>query len=279
MPIKDLLNRIEGFEKSSLDEKHLLISELVNIHPILSQNYSADHVFKRVRKITDQDYPEKTQDLLWRPDGVANIGRANPEGFSVLYVADRLDTALKETNVKSDFVLVSELRVREGYSCRVSPIGEMMHIQRTGTGYLSGGSGKIISDNINACARKDVVPLLIADAFLYECLLKDDDSYVVSSFVAKTIFDKINDISAIAYPSARQYGAVNFAIRTDHFWNSWSIVAARKMHARHLAYGYYETSQTEHVTGITRLGKLVWEKGLIEDNTSVRLDPPWFPST
>lgn len=279
MPINDLLSRIERFEKSSLEEKFSLISELVNIHPILNQDFSGGRVFKRIRRISEDCYPEDTQDLLWRPDGIASVGRANPEGFPVLYIADRLDTALKETRINSDYVLLSELKVREGEACRVAPIGEMMHIQRTGEGYLTGSSAKVISDMINACDRKVAASLLITDSFLYDCLVKDDDDYLISSFVAKSIYDKNSDLSAIAYHSTRQYGAVNFAIRTDHFWNSWSIVAARKMHAQHLAYGYYETSQTEHVTGITRLGKLVWEKGFIEDNTSVRLDPPWFPST
>ncbi|MNN86710.1 hypothetical protein D3C81_2041540 [compost metagenome] len=95
--------------------------------------------------------------------------------------------------------------------------------------------------------------------------------------MAKAIFEKNRKFSAVAYPSVRQYGAVNFAVRTDDFWNSWSIVGARKMRVRHLACGYYETTCTEHVTGITEGGGLVWERGVVENDVARRFEPPWHP--
>ncbi len=277
LPLDELLYRIGQFQTSTVEEKHRLISDLVKIHPILSHDYSTDHVFKRIRKIGKDDYPQHIQDLLWRKDGIANIGRANPEGFPVIYVADKLDTALRETHINDDFVLLGELKVRNDCTCRVVPIGEMMHVQRTGSGYLLGSAGEELNNMLNACNPVEAKSLLIADSFLYECILKDDDKYLISSFVAKSIFEKNASVSAVAYPSVRQHGAINFAIRTDHFWKSWSIVGARRMQVKHLAYGYFESSNTEHVTGITRKGRLHWDKGLIDDKYSQILDPPWIP--
>lgn len=55
--------------------------------------------------------------------------------------------------------------------------------------------------------------LLIADAFLFKCLVEGDDQYLISSFVARSIFEKNRQISTVAYPSVRQYGAINFAVK------------------------------------------------------------------
>lgn len=278
MPLNELLERIEKFHTSSLNEKYAFISELIDIYPILNYPFPEEKTFRRIRKIKVDEYPSNVQDLLWRGGGIASIGRANPEGFPVLYVADKMDTALKETRVEDDCVLLSELKIRKGSICRLATIGEFMHTQRTGLGYLLGQSAGFIKEILDKSSYDGARSLLIMDAFLYECLLKDDEKYLISSFVAKCIFEKNENVSAVAYPSVRQHGAVNFAIRTDHFWKSWSIVGARRMLARHLAYGYYETTKTEHVIGITRNGHLVWEKGVIADNTLALLEPPWHPA-
>ncbi|UVL60845.1 RES domain-containing protein [Pseudomonas sp. B21-032] len=277
LPLSELIARIERFSEAKLHEKHSLISDLVKVHPLLSMDFGAGSVFRRARKIDEHDYPSSVQDFLWRVGGKPSVGRANPEGFPVLYIADRPETAFSETHISDNFVLLSELRIREGAKCRIAPIGEMLQVQRTGRGFLSGDASVAINNMLNACSIDQARSLLITDAFLFECLVGDDEKYLVSSFVSEAIFKKNRKISAVAYPSVRQHGAINFAVRIDDFWDSWSVVAARRMRARHLACGYYETTRTEHVLGITAEGKLVWGKGKIEDNIACRLEPPWHP--
>lgn len=277
LPLGELISRIERFSAATLDEKHLFISDLVRVHPLLSLDFTAGSVFRRARRIEKDDYPSSVQDLLWRLGGVPSVGRANPEGFPVLYMADRPETAFSETHVYDETVLLSELRIRDDAECRVAPVGEMLQVQRTGRGFLTGDASYVINDMLNACDLEQARSLLITDAFLFECLVKDDDQYLVSSFVSKEIFEKNRKISAVAYPSVRQHGAINFAVRTDDFWGSWSVVAARRMRVRHLACGYYETTQTEHVIGVTDDGLLVWDKGTFEDNVARRFEPPWHP--
>ncbi|MCM2376948.1 RES domain-containing protein [Pseudomonas marginalis] len=273
-----LQEKINNFAKFSLVEKHSFISELVRAHPLLSMEFTAGSIFRRARKIGRGDYPSSVQDLLWRVLDVPSVGRANPEGFPVLYVADRPETAFSETHVRDDYILLSELRIRNGAKCRIAPIGEMLQIQRTGRGFLSGDGSPTIDKMLNVCERREVQSLLIADAFLFECLVEDDDRYLISSFVAKEVFEKNRSISAVAFPSVRQHGAINFAIRTEDFWNSWGVFAARRMHVHHLACGYYDTQQTEHVVEIGSGGALVWEKGVVENNVARAFQPPWHPN-
>lgn len=277
LPLKYLLSRINEFEGASLSLKHTIISELIDVHPTLSVDFSKGSVFRRARKIGERDYPDSVQDLLWRLGGVASVGRANPEGHPILYVADRPETAFAETHIDGSFVLLSELQIREGYKCRIAPIGEMIRVQRSGRGFLSGDASSTINDMLNACSLDEAKSLLITDAFLFECLVKDDAPYLISSFVAKSIFEKNNQISAVAFPSVQQDGAINFAIKTEDFWKAWGVIGARKMYVRHLSCGFYEASLTEHVVEVTLQGKLVWDRGIIEDDVAKRFVPVWHP--
>ncbi|MEN4603150.1 RES domain-containing protein [Pantoea agglomerans] len=273
-----LVARINDFELSSLDAKHQFISELIQAHVIFNINFSSTFVFKRARKIDGDYYPESIQDFLWKIDGNAMAGRVNPEGFPVLYVADRAETAYREINIDSNIALLVELQIREGLACRVAPIGEIMLIQRGHGRFLKGKEAADFDAMLNACNPNHAKALLITDAFLFEQLTQDRDEYRISSYIAKSFFEKLPHLSAIAYPSVQHEGAVNIAIKTNHFWNSWSVVAARRQMVDHLACGYYETSQTEHVSGITRSGKVQWAKGEIDNLHSHRLSPPWHPS-
>ncbi len=277
LPIKYLISRIKEFKRANLDLQHEIIYELTKTHPIFNVDFTKGSVFRRARIIGEGEYPELVQDLLWRPDGVSSVGRANPEGYPVLYVADRSETAFAETHIERSFVLLSELQIRENAKCRIAPIGEFNRVQRTGRGFLCGDLSSTINDMLNGCSLDEAKSLLITDAFLLECLVDDDFPYALSSFVAKSIFEKNRDISAIAYPSVRQNGAINFAIKTEDFWKSWGVVGARRMKVYHLACGYYETSLTEHVMGVDEGGKLIWERGLVDDKYSYPLVPPWHP--
>lgn len=277
LPLEYITTTIRFFDKLSLKEKRDFITEVVKVHPFLNLNFSSNKIFRRARRISEDYFADRVQDLLWRENVPASPGRANPEGYSVLYVADRPETALMETGSQDDFVLISELKIRKDLNCRVMPIGELMRLQRAGRGMLTGDVSAEILKIINACNPDEMKSVLIADAFLFECLIKDDDNYLVSSFVAKSIFAKNNNIAAVVYPSVKQYGAVNFAIRTENFWDAWSIVGARRLHAKHLAYGYYDLSQAQHVTEITSEGKLVWGHEITEGNVGMVLDPPWHP--
>lgn len=275
LPLNILVGRIKLFDSSSLEDKQRLISDLVNIHPLLSADFSRGHIFRRARKISPDEYPSKVQDLLWNPN-LSRIGRANPEGYSVLYLSDRIETTLSEIHVKDDCVLLSEMEIRENEKCRIYPVGELLKIQRTGRGFLIGANSVAVNNMLNACDRESSQSLLITDAFLLECMIKDDDQYLISSYTAKCIFEKNIDISAVAYPSVQQFGALNFAVKTNDFWKTWSIVSARRMKVKDLPLGFYKWSDAEHVNSIDNNGALEWERGAFDDLYSHRFSP-WYP--
>lgn len=278
LPITELVAGIKQFPLGSSEKQREFISRLLDHHPVLTVAFGGNGRYRRARKIRMDIRTDKVQDLLWNPDGVAAAGRANPEGFSVLYLADRRETAFSEIRVEDDTVLLAELQIRSGKEFMVAPIGEFMQIQRTGRGYLCGDSSKHISDMLNACDPGDAKALLIADAFLYECLVGDTEDYKLSSWVAMSIFKKNKNCSAVAYSSVRQCGATNFAVRTDSFWDSWGVISAKRMHVKNLACGYYDSVDIEHVTGITSNGKLCWDSTQDKENSTILLAPLWTPS-
>ncbi|MGZ0078437.1 RES domain-containing protein [Methylomonas sp. YC3] len=277
IPVAELVDGINSFDSMDLTQQREFISHLVNKHVILTVDWGPGWRYRRARIIGEDEYPNNAQDLLWRQNIPASAGRANPKGFSILYVADRPETALNEIRAERSSVLMSELEICPGKQVTVCPIGELMQIQRTGRGFLCGNRSDSISSIINACSHEEAKSLLLTDAFLYECLVSDDDDYKKSSWVAKSIFEKNLECSVIAYSSVRLRGALNFAIRTENFWDAWGISSARRMRAKHLALGYYDLTDVCHVTGIWTSGKLEWDSKTENRNAVVLLDPLWKP--
>lgn len=277
MDIDELTLGINNFRKLSLVEKYGFIDKLVATHPILNLEWKGGHHFRRARKLNFDEWPKTVEDVIWRKDATAQLGRANPEGFQVLYVADRLDTALREVDVAQiDRVAIAEFVIREGQSIFVCPIGEMLQIARSGRGFLSGDSSGGISNFLNACPIHEARSLLLADAFLYEQMV-GQDNYKISSRVAMSIFNKRSEVTAVAYSSRRQRGAINWAIKAEGFWENWGLVSSRRAIAEHLALGFYKLSDVANVTGITNSGEFRWEGESGDNDTKILLHPPYFP--
>lgn len=104
-----------------------------------------------------------------------------------------------------------------------------------------------------------------------------DDDYEVSSHVVHSIFDKLTEVTAVAYPSRRQINAINFAVRVERFWNDWGLRSVRRAQATHLACGYYRLHDVLHVEGITDSGAFVWSHDPGPEGTTAILDPLYAP--
>ncbi|HDL6956639.1 TPA: RES family NAD+ phosphorylase [Yersinia enterocolitica] len=281
LPLDKLLLAINNFSTSSTTEKRKLIKQLVRQHVTLSVEWQPGWRFKRARLLkSKEDIPKNVNEIIWRKDIPATIGRANPAGFPVLYLADREDTALSEVRVNNGRVVIADFEILPDRKIQVVPIGELSLVQKKGRGDILGDGSKHINDMINACNPEEAKALLITDNFLLECLTSADENYEISSYVAKCIFDKLPKISAIAYPSQRQRGAINFAVRIEkeQFWDNWGVRAVKCLDARHLAYGYYNVSNINHVTGMTYSGEFVWDDKLDQERSTMLLDPLWVPT-
>ena len=138
LPLDELVALIRNFADRDIGEKKSTIARLVDVHPTFNVNWGPGWRFRRARKLSGSKRPDHVDGLIWHKDAPAKLGRANPAGYRVLYMADRVDTALKETHIADDPVVISEFSIREHHSVRIAPIGEFMQIQRTGHGFLSG---------------------------------------------------------------------------------------------------------------------------------------------
>jgi hypothetical protein len=255
--LTELIALIEAFPTMELPDKWALLSRLVDVHVTISMEWGKGWTYRRTRTLDPDIRPEHVDELIWRKDAPAQLGRANPAGFQVLYVSDRQNTSLREARVTSSRVVVAEFAIRDDRSTRVAPIGEFAQIQRTGRGYLSGEVSDAVTGMLNACGREDALSLIITDAFLQECFV-NDDSYELSSHIALAVFEKCPSVAAIAYPSRRQLGGLNFAVKVATFWHDWALVGARYGTARHLACGYYRLADAQAADGVYQDGRIRW---------------------
>lgn len=273
LPLDELTALIREFDTLSVDGKKAAIDRLLATHPKINVDWGGAWRYRRCRKLDPGYRPETVDDLIW-PKGVpASLGRANPHGFQVLYLADRQDTALQEARVVDDSTVVADFRIQAGRSIRVAPIGELIQIHRTGRGPFAGAVSTTVTNMLNACERDEARSLLITDAFLLHCLVGHDD-YDVSSQVALSVFSMLPAVSAVAYPSRRQRGAINFAVRVERFWEDWALRSVRYGRARELAMGFYTVSNAQAVVGIYDDGRLEW-KALDNPEVTVELEPPF----
>ncbi|MCJ2012429.1 RES domain-containing protein [Methylobacterium sp. J-076] len=257
LPLTEVVDLVNDFGGMTLAEKQASIERLVRVHPTLNMEWGPGWRYRRCRKLDPGVVPTHVDELIWRKGVPAQLGRANPEGYEVLYLADRRDTALNEARIARDPAVLAEFVIQASKSIRVAPIGEFAQVQRTGRGLLAGEASAALSNFLNSCSLPEAQSFLIADAFLLDCLVGHDD-YAISSHVALCVFNKNPNVSAIAYPSRRQDGAINFAVRVEGFWDSWALASVSYGTARHLAMGYYDLPIAKAVDEVYGDGRLRW---------------------
>lgn len=277
MPLAQVVELISAFETASVEDQIDTIRTLVDGHRVVCMKWSQGWRYRRARVLQPDQTVHHVGDLIWREGVPAKIGRANAAGFGVLYLGDRRDTALSEVRAKDDDVVMSEFVIRPDRTTMVAPLGELIQVQRTGRGFLAGDASDVITKMMNAMEPSAGKAMLVTDAFLLDVLTKAEDDYTLPSAVAMAIYEKLPDVAVIAFPSRRQYGALNFAVRIEGFWDTWGVVAVQRAHACHLAQGFYHLTDGRDVTGIWNDGTLKWSDAVDPlPNGVMKLDPPWF---
>lgn len=277
LPLDELKSLVEGFNALSTIEKKAAIDRLVRIHPTINFEWGQGWRYRRARCLKTGERPSIVDELIWRKDAPASLGRANPAGYEVIYLADRQDTALEEARVGDDLAVVADFLIRPGRSVRIAAIGELLQIQRTGRGTFAGDHSGAVTGMLNACKPDETRSLLITDAFLRQCLIGSND-YEITSQVALSIFEKQPVVTAVAYPSVRQLGATNFVVRTEGFWDNWAIGGVRYGQGCRLGMGFYKFSDIQCVDGIYAKGELRWAP-MDNPELTLALDPLWWPAS
>jgi hypothetical protein len=275
LPTEELVSLIAGFEAAGDETRAANIARLVAHHPILAHDWGQAARYRRARVLDPGDAVETVEELIWKRDAKHVLGRANPAGYAVLYLADRRDTALTEVRAEDDEVVLSEFSIQPGKTVQVVPIGEWIQAYRTGTAFLSQDALRLV-DALHACPPQEARGVLMTDAFLLDCLTTREDDYRTSSQVALTLFERYPAIDAIAYPSRRHLGGICFAIRTERVWEKWGLFSARRTKARHLAMGMYELGPVQHMLGAAPDGAIHWSPECdLRPDTAIPIDPLW----
>jgi hypothetical protein len=279
LALDEITAQVRSFRTWSTSEKKAFIKRLVACHPIMSFNWGGAWRYRRVRILdSEADIPATVDEVIWRKEVPAVLGRANPAGFQVLYLADRVETAFAEKDVNDSCVVLAEFSILPGRSSQIAFVGELAQIQRTGRGFMAGDASATLNEILNACARDAATALLIADAFLLNCLTNREDDYEVSSAVALSVFEKLRGfVSAVAFPSRRREGGINFAVRTENFWDGWGVSSVTRGRAIALGEGFYRFTNIRHANGITRGGSICWDDQVSADHSYAPLDPLWTP--
>ena len=113
LPLDEVVARIKHFDDVDLDERLDTIRAFVRVHPIMCYDWGGDCRYRRARKVEYGQMLANVSELIWRSDVPAGLGRANPAGFPVLYLADRLNTALSEIRLDEGDVVLTEFRIRK----------------------------------------------------------------------------------------------------------------------------------------------------------------------
>lgn len=279
LPTEDLVALIDSFESAVAKDRAAIIRRLVAHHPVLAHDWGQAARYRRARVLDEGDSVATVEELIWKRDAKHVLGRANPAGYAVLYLADRRDTALTEVRAAADEVVLSDFSILPGQSVQVVPVGEWIQAFRTGTAFLSPPDALKLVDALHSCPPDAARSVLMTDAFLLDCLTMRDDDYATSSQVALALFERYPDIDAIAYPSRRHLGGICFAIRTERVWEKWGLFSARRTRVRHLAMGMYELGPVQHMTGVTPEGTIHWASECdLRPDTALPIDPLWVPA-
>ncbi|WP_074063457.1 RES family NAD+ phosphorylase [Rhizobium etli] len=114
LPLDDIVSQIRAFPHKSTEEKKAFLQHLVALHPITAVDWGGDWRYRRARALNPGELPPHADGTIWNKNGHPKLGRANAEGFPVLYLADRVNTALAETHIDDQTVMLSEFKILPG---------------------------------------------------------------------------------------------------------------------------------------------------------------------
>lgn len=216
------------------------IEPLFDVYQIISIGLGRGSIWWRARP-TDGAAWRNLNGLDYPPPEKARQGRLNDAGSPCFYVAKDIETALLEIEAgPGQMVQVAGFRVLKGQMAQLIVIGEYANVQKRGYLSLTGvDPGGTLQKMLNGHDLQHALVLIYIDRFL-SSILSDPDArqsgYRFSRALGSFLHSRIPDADGIAFPSVRDPGGFNFAVRpepSDRIFHNVACLLVRIGKKRH----------------------------------------------
>jgi len=238
------------------------IERLWPFYKLLSVGLKRGSIFWRARLIKGDFYPSVAQ-LKYPSKEIADIGRLNDKGVPCFYAAKNMETSLIEIGAtEGQFVQLAGFRLFLDSSLRLALIGEYANVQKTGYISFSGTDPDgTIRKMLNKMPMHEAIRSIYIDKFFSGILASVDaqnENYFKSRALGATIHLRIST-DGIAFPSVRDYGGFNVAIKPESFDEKMHNVCCLVVKVGKLRkYGLLEYEIVRSVQQIDDAGKFYW---------------------
>lgn len=219
---------------------------------------------------------------LWRgvlcdsPNGYPNIrrvgypppeltrnNRLNEAGYPLLYTSTNQFTVLEEIGAKAgDFVHVVAYAFAPAAKLRSGIFGEITQVHRWGRAFSSEHLGMELNRILNGMSFDVGRSFVFTDSFL-SSIIRDPNAaaneYLRSRILAKLVFEKLDGLDAIIYPSVAHEGAMNLAITPEAADSKLSTESTFVVHVKQkYDYGIYDFEIVRRAQGQYGDGAIDW---------------------
>jgi hypothetical protein len=243
---------------------HEAVSPLLDVYKILSFGIGRASTHWRARiierdrydRLADIDYPPK--ELVKRP------GRMNGPGDPYFYVSTTAETAVAEVlPEEGQLVQVAGFRLVPDKILQLICVGEYQSVYKRGyTAFNGTDPGNTIGKILSRMSLEERQMHLFIDSFLADVISDSrarDNEYLYSRALRDLLFSRI-DAHGITFPSARDAGGANFAVKpapSDELYHNVCCMIVRVGKRRR--YGPLELDSVGIATGLTSDRKhFVW---------------------
>ena len=217
-----------ALQSKSESEFRFLIEPLFNHYQILSLEIGRGTIFWRARQISEKPYLNLSE-LDYPPANLAKTGRLNDINEPCFYISAREETALAEVEAQDgQLIQLAGFRILNEAPIRLAVIGEFSNVQKNGYMRFPGQDPDMVIANIlNGMPHQAALTKLYIDRFFAHVLSDPNASkngYLFCRALRHSIYS-INPSSGIVFPSVKDSGGFNLAIKAEASDQSFQNVA------------------------------------------------------
>lgn len=237
--------------------------ELVEYYDPL--NYTINYGFPlwRGRECEHANGFKSISEVHYPPAAKAKVGRINDPGLPLLYTSFTQLTALSEIRAETgDIVQVVGYDMHSDYPIRSLTLGEFANVHLRGQGNLPSFVGDKINNILLKMDFEPGLSFIFLDSFLAALMSNQEAesmNYVHCRTLARILFGKYPNVSAIHYPSVIRSGAMNLAIKPNVADSALSVAGTTVLKINEkFDYGLYRFSILRNSTRFSENGSILW---------------------